>query len=288
MKPDVNGLGKPSDHSVPVAVPYTDTSKPRKKEFQWKVTQPIPESKLITLGQWITCEEFEDVNKAMNPDDKVKALSKIMNDKINNLCPKKTVKIYKNDQEWMTESVRKLRRKKSREYRRHGKSKKFVEMNAEFEDIKGMNTKKYMEEEIETLKKFNLSQFYRKLKVMGSRLNENEPQTFTLPEFFNEDIPPLEAAERIACHFSSISKEYPPLDVNSLPPRVRDKIQAEDVMKNAPKIEAFEVYEKFQKRKNKVTSVPGDIPSKVKNEFGPELASPVADIFNSINGRLNM
>ena len=104
--------------------------------LQWKVTQPIPESKLITVGQWITCEEFEDVNKAMNPDDKVKALSKIMNDKINNVCPKKTVKIYKNDQEWMTESLRKLRRKKSREYRRHGKSKNFVEMNAEFEDIR--------------------------------------------------------------------------------------------------------------------------------------------------------
>jgi hypothetical protein len=50
----------------------------------------------------------------MNPDDKVKALGKIMNDKINNVCPKKTVKIYKNDQEWMTESLRKLRRKKSR------------------------------------------------------------------------------------------------------------------------------------------------------------------------------
>jgi hypothetical protein len=55
-----------------VAVPYTDTSKPRKKEFQWKVTQPIPESQLITRGQWITCEEFEDMNKAMNTDDKVK------------------------------------------------------------------------------------------------------------------------------------------------------------------------------------------------------------------------
>ena len=78
-----------------------------------------------------------------------------MNDKINNVCPKKTSR-YKNDQEWMTESLRKLRRKKSREYRRHGKSKKFVEMNAEFEDIKGINTKKYMEEEIETLKKCDI------------------------------------------------------------------------------------------------------------------------------------
>ena len=85
LKPDVDGLGKPSDHSVPVAVPYTDTSKPRKQEFKWKETQPIPESKLITLGQWITSEAFEDVNKAINPDEKVKALGKIINDKISNV-----------------------------------------------------------------------------------------------------------------------------------------------------------------------------------------------------------
>ena len=283
LKPDIEGVGKPSDHSVPVAIPYTDTSKPRQKEYHMKTVQPFPESKLITLGQWLTKEEFENVRRAKHPDDKVAELGKVMNEKINDVFPKKTIKVYKQDREWMTEPLRKLRRNKAREYRRHGKSAKFLEIQAEYEDLKDKNTKKYMEEEIETLKKSNLSQFYRKLKCMGSRLNECEQQSFTLPEFVHDEISPLEAAEKIACHFSAISKEYPPLDVNTLPKRVRDKMQFKNVMKDAPKIEVYQVYEKFLKRKNKITSVPGDIPSKLKREFSPELASPVADIFNSIN-----
>ena len=92
-----------------------------------------------------------------------------------------------------------------------------------------------------------------------------------------------EVAERIAQHFSSISKEYPPLDVNTLPERVRDKITSVNAMKNAPKIEPYQVYDKFIKRKNRITCVPGDMPSKMKKEFAPELAAPVADIYNAIN-----
>ena len=54
-------------------------------------------------------------------------------------------------------------------------------------------------------------------------------------------------------------------------------------MKNAPVIQPEEVYEKFKKRKFKRSSVPNDVPPILKREFGPELASPAADIFNSIN-----
>ena len=54
-------------------------------------------------------------------------------------------------------------------------------------------------------------------------------------------------------------------------------------MKSAPKIEPYQVYDKFLKRKNKITCVPGDMPSKIKKEFAPWLAAPVADIYNAIN-----
>jgi hypothetical protein len=221
--------------------------------------------------------------EANDPTKKVAALAKIIDEKIEKVCPKKTIKVYKNDKEWMTEALRKIRKRKSREYRRHGKSVKFVDLQAKFEEMKAANTKKYMEEEIETLKKSNLSQFYRKMKVIGSRLDECEPPTFSLPAFVEEGVSPTEAAERIALHFSSISKEYPPLDVNTLPERVKAKILKQDVMKDAPKIEPFEVYEKFLKRNNKVNCVPGDMPAKLKKEFGPELASPVSEIYNSIS-----
>ena len=64
--------------------------------------------------------------------------------------------------------------------------------------------------------------------------------------------------------------------------RVKNKILHPEVSKTAPKIEEFEVYNKFKKRGFKSCSVPDDIPSILKKELSPELAWPVADIFNSI------
>lgn len=122
--------------------------------------------------------------------------------------------------------------------------------------MKDTNTKRYMQEEIESLKKCNPRQFYRRLKEIGSRLDECEAPTFSIPDFVEQNISHKEAAENIASHFSSISREYPPLDVQTLPERVKKKIFEKDAMKNAPKIEEHEVYEKFENRKNKVTCVP--------------------------------
>ena len=67
LQPDVAGCGKPSDHSVPVAIPYTDTSQLRKKDFELKLVRPIPEYKLISLGKCITNEKFTDVRLSSNP-----------------------------------------------------------------------------------------------------------------------------------------------------------------------------------------------------------------------------
>ena len=187
------------------------------------------------------------------------------------------------DKEWMSEDLRKIRRQKSREYRRHQKSPKFVELQKKFLEIKEANSKKYIESEVETLKLSNPSQYYKRMKKLGARLGECTNSLFSLPTHIEEDLSPIEAAERIASHFSSISQEYPPLDIGSLPDRVRNKITEPDVMKKAPVIQPEEVFEKFRQRKFKKSSVPNDVPPKLKREFGPEIASPAAEIFNSIN-----
>ena len=50
------------------------------------------------------------------------------------------------------------------------------------------------------------------------------------------------SAEKIAEHFSAISKEYPPIDASKLPDRVRDKISHPNCESEAPRLEEFEVY----------------------------------------------
>ena len=127
-----------------------------------------------------------------------------------------------------------------------------------------------------------MSQFYKKIKSVGCRQGECSNDSFSLSSHVEENLDPTAAAERIAEHFSSISKEYPPLNPLLLPDRVKSKLFHPDVEKEAPQLEEFEVYEMLKRRKLKSSSVPGDIPTKLKKEFLPEFSHPVKEIFNSI------
>ena len=65
--------------------------------------------------------------------------------------------------------------------------------------------------------------------------------TFTLPEHLQLQLDDEAAAEKIAEHFSSISKEFPPIDANCLPQRVKEKIFHPQVANQAPIPQDYEV-----------------------------------------------
>ena len=56
-----------------------------------------------------------------------------------------------------------------------------------------------------------------------------------------------------------------------MPERVKEKINDPDIVKNVPIMQEYEVYQKLSNKKIKNSSVPGDIPSKLKKEFLPEI-----------------
>ena len=67
-----------------------------------------------------------------------------------------------------------------------------------------------------------------------------------------------------------------------LPPEVQAKVDqpaSEDEMAELPD---HVVYKKIQKSKKPKSSVPGDLPRKIVQEFGPELSSPAGMIFRNI------
>ena len=56
--------------------------------------------------------------------------------------PTKEIKIFKGDKECMSTELRKIRRQKSREYRKHKRSDKFIKLQKKFDEIKAANAKK--------------------------------------------------------------------------------------------------------------------------------------------------
>ena len=117
-----------------------------------------------------------------------------------------------------------------------------------FLELKRVNSKKFIEE-IEELKNANLRQFFKKNKSIGSRQGESSIESISLPCHTEENLDVVEACERIAHFFSSISKEYTPINLTKVPERVQQKFKNPNIANDAFTLEDFEVYEKLKKRK---------------------------------------
>ena len=95
LQPDKQGIGKPSDHSVPFAKPNTDTSRPRKKEHSLKTTRPLPDSGKREFMKWITDEYFDDMKAAIGPTEKVEAFENRINENIDIISQQKKLRYLK-------------------------------------------------------------------------------------------------------------------------------------------------------------------------------------------------
>ena len=107
--------------------------------------------------------------------------------------------------------------------------------------------------------------------------------SFVLLNHLEEKLTNKEAVERISSHFAKISQQYPPLDTQSLPQHVQDKLaEGAHLFGRRPQIEEYEVYDELMKAKKPKTGIPGDLPRCLVKEFSPELSVPLVKIYNQI------
>ena len=138
-----------------------------------------------------------------------------------------------------------------------------------------------MRKNVDSLKETNLAQAYNILKRMGAQPGVlDEKNTFTLPN--HQNLTHVEAANKIAEHFSQISREYPPLNSETLPDRVKIKLDSPESESCVPVLMEHQVFEKIKRANKPKSGVPGDLPRKLVTEFGPELSNPMCKIFNNI------
>ena len=203
----------------------------------------------------------------------------MVNSKVEDIFPTKTVKFSSFDKPWITAELKKLARKRKKVYRKEGKSEKYAKLLSEFEKKFSKSMSDYMQKNITDIMNSNPSKAYALLKRLGAKPGDCDEMTeFTLPSHSN--LTPEESAEIIAEHFSQISQEYPPVDRSTLPNRVQSKISKAD--ENNPEIFEHEVFEKMKAAKKPKSGVPGDVPRRILQEFSYELAAPVTKVFKNI------
>ena len=282
IPPDVPGKGAPSDHWGVIATPHTNSTIPQKKHIFRKNIRPIPESLLPGFEEKLQQLDFSPVILEPNANQMVEKYQQIVQKIVEETFPLKSIKISDQDKPWFTEELRALKRNRMREYERHGKSAKYFDLKEKF--------KRKLENEVEKYKlKIELEvtegkrgSYYPAIRKLGLRPGEVSQPSFQLPQHVENKLSPSESVELLAEYFSNISQEYLPLDISNLPPSVQSHLSTPTSDQIIPGLSVFDVYCKMVRAKKPNSSVPGDLPKKIVQNFAHHLAGPISVIFNTI------
>ena len=217
----------------------------------------------------------------MEVDQMVESFQNTLNTILNSTFPEKKIILSPQDKPWFNEHLRTLKRKRMREYQRHGKSDKYLQLRTMYEEKLKTETLKYLDKIATEVVEGRRGSSYPALKKLGARPWDQSRDSFQLPAHQDQNLSPAESAEIIAAHFSSISQEYEPVSLYNLPPNIQDYLLSAD-QSVAPILTHEEVYRRIRKAKKPKGQVPGDLPPKLVKHCAHTLTPPVTAIFNNI------
>ena len=277
--PDDPNQGKPSDHRVPVVYPLDSHSIQQKAEFTERTTRPLPDSGVRRFGRSMIEEGWEEVKEEETTTHQDEALQRLLLKMLDDACPTKTVRLSTTDKMFITREIQIIDRQRKREYRKHGKSEKYQNINYLYSKKFQAATQDYLNKNVRRIMDSDPAKAYSIMKRLGAQPGDSiDASSFQIPEHTRLELSAAESADRIAQKFADISQEYPPLKIGNLPTRVLNKIENAQ-NQHKPVISTRLVEEKISKAKNTKGGVPGDLPVKLSKEFGPELAVPASRIF---------
>ena len=277
IAPDVEGQGVPSDHNIVLVKTICDSSASVTRSTITKTSRPLTTDAKQKIAKWIQNESWCSVSECSSVSLMVEKFCSLVSEKIDELCPAKTFKVNKLDNEFTTPAIKELARKKLREYTKHGNSKLYKHLKRALKIKIKSEGKLFIEKQI-ALAGEKGYKWIRHTASLLARPGDAPLKSFTLPDHLDDGLTALQSAEKIADFFSKISQEYDPLNLEELPDRVRLKLLVDPC--DHPVFEEHEVYADLLTAK-KTCSVPGDIPVSILNEFLPEFVNPITKIINA-------
>ena len=114
--------------------------------------RPLPDSSLAKFGQWVMSEKWDSISESLSPTEQVAEFERLTQEKLNQFCPEKAIKISSRDKVWITSELKRIHRLKSREYIKCGKSDKYKALSSEFSTKFKIESQKYMQKQMTDLK----------------------------------------------------------------------------------------------------------------------------------------
>ena len=282
MQVDPGKKGKDGDHMGVEVLPRNNLETQGSKLREQVVVQPFPESGLIEIGHTLLQEKWEMLEDRMTSGDMVASFeehSKMMVDK---QFPKKGVFVGDGDQPYFTEELRQLKRQRQRAYTLHGRrSFKYVKLKEKFDlKLRGAALK-YVNKIEQEVGEGVRGSGYCAIRKLGNRPGDTgKRKEVIVPEYVDQKLTPLQAADRLATYFSAVSQTVEPLDETKFHPALRLELERGRNSDTKPIITQHQVYCKLLRASKPHSSVPGDVARPVIRRYPYLYAAPVAKIFN--------
>ena len=278
--PDDPQTAVASDHLGGQLIPIVNNTHTNKRERKIRIIQPLPESLIDTLKLKLSSIDFSVYLENLPVDEMVSSFEIISKELMDDTFPTKKVCVYASDQPWFNEELRLLKRQRSREYVKHGKSSKYHSLLETFNLKAREAIEKYKQKVRDDVIDGRRGSTYPAFRKLGSKPRDSQKNEFHLPS--HAGFSPNQSAECIAAHFSKISQEYDPLSLSSLPPNVRKYIADEQSLMPGFSLTIADVKKRLVKAKKPLGIVPGDLPRKIVTSCVDQIAVPATMIFNEI------
>ena len=175
--------------------------------------RPLTTSGLEKFRVWIQSQDWADIINLKSVDDKADALHSMVLSRLDEFCPEKKRKLSSDDCPWFTEQLKKLDRKKRREYNRNRRSQKYLRLKRIF-DRKVLKEKKLFKSRmIDEVMNAHDSQWYSAFKRI-SNYGQEKGEPLQVEEIIH--LTDKQQAEAIADSLSAISNEYQPVNKDEI------------------------------------------------------------------------
>ena len=107
------------------------------------------------------------------------------------------------------------------------------------------------------------SSSYEAIRKLGNRPGEGGQKAVVLSSYHERGLTSQQSAERLANHFSNISRTVEPLNIDLFHPALRQTLEDGRTSKEKPVFAQDQIYRKMKQVTNPMSSVNGDVPMPV-------------------------
>ena len=214
LLPDDPADAAPSDHQGNLLIPRNVSGIKNNRQYKMITVRPITASQMNALGNWIVKENWEFMRCEDDIDGKLQLFTNTVFHVLDEVAPKKTIKISCDDPVWMNTRIKTQIRRRNREFDKYGKSRKYRVLKKKCKKLCDEAKINMAEKFVPNLKDKDPKTWMSSIKKLGKANHERENEAWHFEDEVKAD---QTIAEEIADFFADISGHFPPVNRSLIP-----------------------------------------------------------------------